>query len=414
MKKYKIGVVGAGRGGDIAKDFMLLNCDIVALCDNNKDRLEYGLRRLGDLPTYTDFDEFLNCGMDAVILANNFHEHAPFTIKCFKKNIHVFGECISNATMAEGVELYRAFKNTKSIYFLAENYPQMVFNREMQRICRTGTLGKFLYAEGEYNHPSNHEDTQFTKDYNYYTKHWRNYLPRTYYITHSLGPIMYAVGAMPKTVTAFSAFAPDEEDIATANFVGDKAAIITTLNDDGSIYRVTGCGSFGSHHNSYRICGTNGQVENLRGIDKIMLRYNAWQIPKGVEEVNLYDAKWNDPDEELIKKSGHNGADYITARMFLECLEENRQPDFPFNLKGSIAMSSVAILAHRSVLDGGKPYAIPDFDKAEDCKLYENDHLSPFYHSDGREPNIPCCSNTDFKPTKNQIQKFKKILNITN
>ena len=127
-------------------------------------------------------------------------------------------------------------------------------------------------------------DDAFRRVYMYHPKHWRNYLARTYYITHSLGPVMCATSATPKTVTAFAAFAPHDEDVPTAEFVGDRAAIITTQNDDGSIFRVTGCCGFGGHHNSYRICGTNGQIENLRGTgEKIMLRYNSWQITLNIK-----------------------------------------------------------------------------------------------------------------------------------
>ncbi|MBQ3085012.1 MAG: hypothetical protein IJC46_06165, partial [Clostridia bacterium] len=81
MNRIKIGVFGAGRGVDIAKNFMLLNCDIVALCDFRPDRLEQGAKQLGNgVALYEDFDSFIEHGMDAVILANYFHEHAPFTI----------------------------------------------------------------------------------------------------------------------------------------------------------------------------------------------------------------------------------------------------------------------------------------------------------------------------------------------
>ena len=222
---------------------------------------------------------------------------------------------------------------------------------------------------------------------------------------------MRATGATPKTVTAFAAFAPVDEDAPTASYVGDRAAIITTQNDDGSIYRVTGCSAFGAHHNSYRICGTNGQIENLRGMgDKVMLRYNEWSVPEGKETVTLYDPQWNDKDQKLIEQSVHGGGDFITARMFVECIKENCEPEHPFNIKSAIAMSSVAILGHRSILEGGKPYNIPDFDCVDDVKLYENDYLSPFYSSEGKEPTIPCCSHTDYKPTNEQIEKYRKLL----
>ena len=414
MKKFKIGIFGVGRGMYLARDFMLLNCDIVAICDFHEERLQAAAKELGNTTAvYKDFDSFIEHDMDAVVLANYFHEHTPYAIKCFKKGLHVFSECISNGTMAEGVELVKAFEKSNSIYMLAENYPQMIFNREMKRICDGGTLGKILYAEGEYNHPGNPYDTAFKKEYNYFEKHWRNYVPRTYYITHSLGPVMWSTGATPKKVTAFSVFAPiKQEDAPTASHSGDRVAIITTQNDDGSIFRVTGCAAFGGHHNAYRICGTEGQIENLRGTDKVCLRYNGWSKPEDMEETNLYKPNWNDKDEELIEKSGHGGGDYLTARMFLDCIRENKQPEHPFDIYSAVAMSSVAILGHRSMLEGGMPYDIPDFKNEADCKLYENDRKTPFYSTDGNKPNIPCCSHPDFKPSEQQIAEYKKCLNI--
>lgn len=410
MKKLKIGVFGVGRGMDIAKNFMLLGCDIVAICDNHKERRDAAASQLDkSVAVYENFDDFIEHEMDAVILANFFHEHTPFAIKCFEKGIHVFSECISNGTMAEAVQLARAFDKTEGVvYFLAENYPQMIFNREMQKVCKSGTLGKILYAEGEYNHPGDPNDIEFKKRFNYFQGHWRNFLPRTYYITHSLGPVMRATGATPKKVTAFAAFAPVEGDYPVASYSGDRAAIITTQNDDGSIFRVTGCAAFGGHHNAYRICGTEGQIENVRGTDKVMLRYNAWSKPADKEEINYYVPSWNDKDEELIKKSGHGGGDYITARMFIECINEGKQPEHPFDLYSAINMSSVAILSHRSMLEGGKPYDIPDFRTEEARNQYENDHLSPF--TDDEANKLPVCSHTDFAPTAKQIELYEEVL----
>lgn len=294
---------------------------------------------------------------------------------------------------------------------LAENYPQMIFNREMKRVCDGGSLGKILYAEGEYNHPIPPDEHEFNKNYVYFTGHWRNYLPRTYYITHSLAPLMWSTGATPKRVVAFPVYAPFKET-ATARRVGDRAAIITILNDDDSVFKVTGNSAFGAHSNSYRICGEKGQIENLRGMgEKVMLRYNAWAIPEGKEEINLYDPEWHDEDESLINGAGHGGGDFIVSRMFLDCIKEGRQPEHPYDIHSAVTMSSVAILAHRSILNGGIAYDIPDFHKEECRKEYENDNLSPFIGTDGTQPNIPCCSHPDYAPTEEQIRKIEEILN---
>ena len=414
MKKIRIGIVGAGRGMDLATNFIMLNCDIVALCEFDPKRLQ----RLSErnkldpsIKVYSDFDEFLNHGMDAVVLANYFHEHAPLAIKCFERGLHVFSECISNGTMAEGVELIRAFEKSNSVYMLAENYPQMKFNREIKRICDSGKLGQLLYAEGEYNHPIDSKDTSFFKDCIYRADHWRNYLPRTYYVTHSLGPIMWATGATPKKVTAFSVFSPMDGEDPSARRVGDRVSLMMTQNDDGSVFRFTGCAAFGAHHNAYRVCGVNGSVENLRGMNgKIMLRYNSWSTPDGEENRQFYEPAWNDKDEELIQRSGHGGGDYLTARMFVECIRERRQPEHPFDIYSAVNMSSVAILAHRSALEGGKPYDIPDFRDEEWRRTYENDRLSPFYGTDGSEPTMPCCTRTDYSPTERQLELYEELL----
>ena len=49
-----------------------------------------------------------------------------------------------------------AAEKSKAKYMLLENYPFMLFNQEMKKIYEGGTLGKILYAEGEYNHAGNY------------------------------------------------------------------------------------------------------------------------------------------------------------------------------------------------------------------------------------------------------------------
>ncbi len=412
MKKIKVGIFGAGRGTDLARSFVLAGADIVALCDNIPERLEMGRKRLPDgVKTYDNFDDFINHpGLEAVIVANYFHEHAPYSIKCLERGIAVFSECISNGTMAEGVMLAKAAERSNAVYMLGENYPFMLFNQEIKKICDGGTLGKILYAEGEYNHPGNPWNIAFRKEFNYFPEHWRNYNAKSYYITHSLGPIMYATGATPKKVHAFNCYSPIADDAPIASNVGDAAAIVTTLNDDGSVFRVTGCARFGAHHNSYRVAGQCGQVEKIRGIpNKIMLRYNEWTTPEGAESESLYDVKWGeDVDLELIKQSNHGGADYMIAKEFLSCVEQGRQPCHPFDVHSAIAMSSVAILAHRSMLNDGATYDIPDFRNPEDCKKYENDFLSPYFGSDGTPPSVPCSSNPEYRASEKQLELYKK------
>lgn len=402
MKKIRLGIFGLGRGSNYFDNVIANGGEVVAVCDRDKEKLEAARDYLGDSTViYSDFDEFINHDMDAVFIANCFHEHTPFVLSALEKDLHVLSECTSNATMGEGVQLVRGAQKSKGIYMLAENYPFMLFNQEMKRVYEGGTLGKVLFAEGEYNHPLNFDNTEEHLSVRPYPEHWRNYLPRSYYITHSLAPLMYITGAFPKRVTALPIFSPFDEYKTMCSPVGDRAVIMTTLNDDDSVFRVTGCAAFGAHGNAYRICGQNGQIENLRGMDgKVMLRYNSWQIPEGREEINFYEPQWDEVDKELAEKAGHGGGDFFVIKEFFDCIRSGRKPVFDEYF--STVMASVAILAHRSVLENGKPYDIPDFRKEEDCKKWENDFLSPFVKKDGTAPDIPCCSHPDYKSSEAQ------------
>lgn len=408
-KVIRLGIFGLGRGGTFLKSVLLNNGEVVAMCDWSREKMENMAKELPEAPAmYTDFDEFIEHDMDAVFLANCFHEHAQFAIRALEKGLHVMTECTSNATMAEGVALVRAVEKSGCVFALAENYPYMLFNQEMSRVCKEGTLGKIIYAEGEYNHPFNFNDTETHRILRPYARHWRNYLPRSYYITHSLAPLMAATGAIPRRVSAYGVFAPFEEFDYCGNNVADRAAIITCLNDDDSVFRVTGCAAFGAHGNSYRFCGTKGQIENLRGMgDTVMLRYNSWEIPEGKEEVNRYTPEWPESIRDLAEKAGHGGGDYFVIGEFFDSIRNGTEP--VFDVYRATAMSSVGILAHRSLLEKGQPYDIPDFRKEEDRVKYEKDDLTPFPGPDGSEPTLPVCSHPDYQVDERRFNNYLEI-----
>ena len=409
MKNVRIGIFGLNRGSHFINHFLANNADIVAICDKNPRWLDAAAKKLGNsVAAYSDFDSFIEHPMDAVFLANYFHEHTPYAIRCLEKNIHVLSECTSNSTLAEGVALVRAAEKSKAFYMISENYPFMLFNREMKRVYEGGTLGKVLFAEGEYNHPGDpySDASMYLYDSD---KHWRIFLPRSYYITHSLAPLMYATGSLPVKVSAMPVFCPLPEDCHSIDYKGDKAAIVTCLNDDKSVFRVTGCAGFGAEENSYRICGEKGQIENIRGSDNMInLNYSRWEVPEGKDRHNYYQCNLEDKDDELIKKAGHGGGDFIVAREFLNCIRNNKRPEMDEYF--ATLLASVAIFAHRSILNGGVTYEIPDFKKEEDRAKYENDTTSPFWYSDGTKPDIRCCSDPSHKPTKQQIENFQKAL----
>ncbi len=372
--KIRVGVVGAGRGqsfADGATDFV--GMELVALCDNWEEKLREVGAKYG-VTTYTDYDKFLEHDMDAVVLANYFHEHAPFAIKALNAGKHVMSECICNATLAEGVALCRAVEKSGKTYMIAENYPFTEFNMEMRRLYQTGEIGEVTYAEGEYNHPMSPESRM---DIAPGMNHWRKWIPSTYYCTHALAPLTCITGRMPVKVNGLS-IACRELDLRTVRR-GDPGSVILCRMDNGAVFRIFGLVLPG-HSNWYRVHGSHGAMEITRGSGYfgsglVRVCHDEWDRPEGTPTERTYVPDWPE-HADLARQAGHGGGDFWTNFEFANAIRSG-EPPFLDVYRG-VAMSSVGILAWKSALVDGAPFDVPDFRSEASRSAYENDHWSPF------------------------------------
>ena len=403
-KRIRIGVFGYSRGKAYADQVQYLDADLVACCDRVPRRLELA-RSSGtfteDAGFYSDFDEFIQHDMDAVIIANYWHEHAPYAIKAMEAGKDVLSECTPAATLADCVALIRCAEKTGRKYMLGENYPHIRCIEEMRRIYQDGTLGPVAYAEGEYVHTGQHHMGNYRVSPS--LSHWRKYVPATAYITHSLAPLMFITGEMPVRVNARSIYRPDFfRD--TSKFNADIAAMLLIETNSGAIFRVTGHAQFAPGGNNYRICGTKGGVETVHGSDfaKVRLQYNSWNLPTpGTPRIAEYEAVWDHPElADIAKEAGHGGGDFFVMYHFLRYLREGIEP--PFGVLAAVTMSATEIMAARSSRENGKCFEIPDFTKEEVRVLYENDHLCPIPDENG-EASWPACSHPEYRPTEEAL-----------
>jgi len=357
----KVGVIGVFRGMSFVPSAVHVGMKLVALCDTWEEKL-YSAEVGDGVARYTDYDEFLNHDMDAVILANYFHEHAPFAIKALRSGKHVLSECICNFTIAEGIELCEVVEETGLIYMLAENYPYAKPNQELRKIYQSGELGLVTYAEGEYNHPMSEEELI---PYVPSPDHWRAWLPKGYYCTHALAPLMYITDHMPKTVVGFHVDTP-----------GSHGWVGMIKTDGGAVFRIFGGGMPG-HSCYWRVHGTKGAAELARGPGYF-----------GPEQVRVWHEHWNKPPEtptervympefpehaELAAASGHGGGDFWVDYYFAEAIRTNTQPFL--DVYRGVAMSSVGILLNRSAQAGSVPLELPDFRDKAAREKYKGDTL---------------------------------------
>ncbi len=403
--KIRVGVVGIGRGRSFAQGAgAFVGMELVALCDTWERRL----REVGaeyQVATYTEYDRFLeHPDMDAVILANYFHQHAPFAIKALQAGKHVMSETASNKTLAEGVALCRAVEASGRTYMLAENYPYTAFNQELARLYREGEIGRILYAEGEYNHPMAPEGRLRISPGRH---HWRNWLPPTYYCTHALAPLVCITGELPVSVTGLSIPAPEVQ--RRVMHVGDPGCVMLCPTASGAVFRLFGLVLPG-HSNWYRLHGTRGAMEITRGAGyfgpgQVRVWHEEWDCEPGQPQERVYEPDWPEHGD-LARQAGHGGGDFWTCFHFANAIRAGGQPFL--DVYRGVAMSSVGILGWKSALAGGAPFAMPDFTDEAARSAYADDHWSP-YPEDAGPGQPPSGIGGNAEPTPEAVASATRI-----
>ncbi len=379
-KAVRIGVFGTWRGNAYIEAVARIEGAVVtALCDKNPDRIVKAKSNCNEnVVVFDNFDDFIGSGLfDAVFICNYFTEHAEYSIRAMQRGYHVFSETMAASTMAECVSLVRAVEATGCVYMLAENYPLYRGTLEIKRQFDKGTFGKPVFCEGEYVHLSSPDASWTYIDPAVHGEnHWRRYLPVTYYCSHALAPIMYITGATPRTVVGMAATDTPEHAALYKRNHSDAAGIMLIGMSDGSVARVNGSSYMAPRGNWFRISCTQGGLETVRG-DQFKIRkvYNSWDVPEGETEKEIYEAEW-ECDADKAEGCGHHGSDYFAVKKFIEAVRLGKS-DY-MNVYDATAIAAVSILGWRSVLDGAKPYKIPDLRRERDKKKWENDHLTPF------------------------------------
>ncbi|MBR2884793.1 MAG: Gfo/Idh/MocA family oxidoreductase, partial [Clostridia bacterium] len=374
MKKIKIGVMGVYRGTSMINYCKKAdNAEVVAICDKWEEGLKIHQEQCKDLDIayYNNFEDFIKHDMDAVVLANYAHEHAPFAICAMKAGKHVFSEVLPCQTMKEAVELIETVEETGMIYAYGENYCYMTAPYEMKKLYREGKIGEFEYGEGEYIHncePICHSITYGDKN------HWRNsILYSTFYCTHSLGPIIHITGLRPVSVIGFEG-TKTERKLRAGSKSGAFGIEMVTLENGGIVKSIHG----GLYKDSvwYTIYGSKGRLESARRdaqndyYNRIYINKDEYSGEYGEEKIGNYI-----PTGKLDKfRKGfeHGGSDFDSMYYFVERIKGDKDADI-IDVYEAMDMFLPGMFAYRSILAGGKAMEIPNLRDKAVREKYRND-----------------------------------------
>jgi predicted dehydrogenase len=370
-RAVRVGVLGLRRGAALARLAQQAGMELVAVCERD-DRRREAATALG-AAAYRDVEPFLNHAMDAVILVNDFDQHAPVAVRALDRGLSVLSETAACRTVAEGVALVEAAERSSGVYMFAENYPYMPLVREMRRRYAAGDIGEVRYAEAEYlDEPD--DLASMVND----RSHWRARLPATYYCTHSLAPVAAITGTRPVQVSGFVApTAAGPEALERARQGRGWAALLVVRLDNGAVFKSLHGFLEGSQQAWVRLHGDRGLMENLRQGDTRTLRV-VWDVKDGedwrrAEEIYLpWPPEFPATDADPM---GDGVAEILMLRDFANAVRHQTAPDH--DVYFGVELSITGIQAMRSSLARSLPVEVPDLRHPDLRRAYAADDWFP-------------------------------------
>jgi hypothetical protein len=218
---------------------------------------------------------------------------------------------------------------------------------------------------------------------------------------------MVITGRMPVSVNALSIPAP--ELTASLGRHNDPGCVILCRMDNGAVFRLFGL-TLPGHSNWYRLMGTQGAMEITRGPGyygpgQIRVWHEEWNCPPGAPMERTYVPDWP-MYGDLARQAGHGGGDFWTNFHFANAIRSGEQPFL--DVYRGVTMSSVGILAWKSALMNGQPFAIPDFCDETSRRQVEDDHWSPWPENADPEKPLPSILGK-FEPSAEALAFARRI-----
>ena len=150
MSKIKLGIIGFGNmGTGHTSNIMGGNCpevELVAICDKNPDRCEFGKNKYPDanITYFTDAIEMLDSGLiDSCLVAVPHYDHAKYSMECMKRGIHVMCEKPAGVYTRQVREMIAdSEKHPEVVFGMMFNQRTNPVYRKMHELVHSGKYGE--------------------------------------------------------------------------------------------------------------------------------------------------------------------------------------------------------------------------------------------------------------------------------
>ena len=157
VKTLKVGCIGCGK---IARVLHLneyrLNpeADVVALCDNDAERLKFCAEKFGVTRTYADYKRMLaEEKLDAVSVCLPNVLHHPVTMAALKAGVNVLVEKPMALSSQEAGEMITAAKAKDLLLMVSQTQRFSPVHQKAKEVMDSGIMGRILHVSTSFGHP---------------------------------------------------------------------------------------------------------------------------------------------------------------------------------------------------------------------------------------------------------------------
>jgi len=312
--------------------------------------------------------------LDLVFTATPWEWHVPVCLAAMKNGKHAATEVPAAVTLEECWQLVEAAEKYKKHCVMMENCCYDRIELMSLNMVRRGLLGEIVHAAGGYLH-----DLRAVKFSNQGEGLWRRQHSSkrngNLYPTHGLGPVAQCMNinrgdafdylvsmsspALGLHLYAVEKFGADSSQAKEKYALGDVNISLIKTKLGKTIILIHDTNLPRPYSRIHLLQGTKGILQKWP--DRI---YVEGRSPEDDwEDIEKYAAEFEHPLwKKLAQKGegrGHGGMDFIEDYRLIECLRTGQPTDM--NLYDAVAWSVVSALTEKSVAEGSKPVAFPDF-----------------------------------------------------
>lgn len=381
-QKVNIGVIGLG-GRGISHLSTLLDMDdvsVTAVCELYEDRLALGVEMVEKSgrpkPTgYKDYNDLLKCEeIDGVIIPSSWTTHTEIAVAAMKAGKYTAPEVGGASSIEECWQLVRTSEETKMPCMLLENACYVRNEMAILNMVRKNIFGELIHSQCGYEHDLRDEVSLGKENRHYRLNNYKN-RNGDVYPTHGVGPWAKCLnindGNRFISLTSMASKSRGLHEWIQDNLGKDHPLSETHFAQGDIVTTMIKCAHgetvFVIHDTTLpRPYSRGGRVQGTKGLwmEDGNTVYVEGRSPKHTwESFDKYKEEFDHPLwKEYLSlgvRGGHDGADYLCLRAFIESIKQKIPT--PIDVYDSAVWMAITTLSEQSVAMGSLPVAFPDF-----------------------------------------------------